>query len=60
MAYSRVQWCTVESVKCTVRCKQSTIDVGQFSTTLGKSVDFELSCEGKHMEECAMSNAFTE
>lgn len=57
--YSRVQWGTVESVKCTVRCKQSTIDVGQFSTTLGKSVDFELSCEGKHMEECAMSYAFT-
>lgn len=54
MAYSRVQWGTVESVKCTVRCKQSTIDVGQFSTTLGKSVDFELSCE-----ECAMSYAFT-
>lgn len=57
--YSRVQWCTVESVKCTVRYKQSTTDVGQFPSTLGKLVDFELSCEGKHMEECAMSLVFT-
>lgn len=45
--YSRVQWGTVESVNCTVRYKQSTIEVGQFPSTLGKTVDFELSCELK-------------